>query len=173
MTSRLTKSCPDCGQLCDRRSERCQDCAKQTRKVNAIGQHDRCINCGQLTGDRGHRAKRCRECWVRYRDTRPQRPCTVEGCPQPHRAKGYCIDHYQKFVQTPLNRTGEGRHFLRAIRARPCQLCGYCLMPSHTHRLVSGAEGGIYEAGNVVGLCARCHEEVHRGLTQPPSAHEG
>ena len=171
MTNRLTKTCPDCGNFCDRRSERCTACAKRHRKATAIGQHDRCIDCGKLTGDRGHRAKRCTECWIKYRDARPKRMCSVEGCPRLHKAKGYCIEHYQAFLQP--RKTGEGRgssKFNEWVRQQPCQLCGYNRIKSHAHRLIEGAQGGRYEEGNVVALCARCHEEVHRGITPPPPA---
>ena len=171
MTNRLTKNCPDCGNLCDRRSKRCQDCAKQARKVNAVGQHDRCMDCGTLTGDNAHRAKRCWECWLKVKRSRPKRLCSVPSCSKVHRAKGFCSDHYAGTRMARDTNTGEPLPWNRSARAfaasLPCQVCGYNRMRSHIHRL-ERLKG--YTWGNVMALCARCHDEIHSGLTPPPPA---
>ena len=151
-----------CGTPIRNVSEQCWRCYNETRNLR------RCLDCGGKLSNRGKRTLRCQSCWIAYRTARPKKKCSVEGCPHPHKAKGYCIDHYQKFLQTPLNRAGEGRQLMNIVRAKPCQLCGYTKLHSHVHRLVEGKNGGQYEWGNVVALCARCHEEVHRGVTPPP-----
>lgn len=158
--------CPNCGQPKRKVAETCAACYNKRRTLVRPA----CIDCGGPLGDKGLRAKRCWNCHLKQRLSQPKKACSVEGCPHPHKAKGYCVDHYQKFVQQPLNRDGAGRNFLSWIRAQPCQLCGYNRLHSHAHRLTGGKDGGTYEWGNVVALCARCHEEIHRGLTEPPPA---
>lgn len=164
------KPCPSCGQLMRKAADLCRSCYNSRRKETAIGQHDSCVDCGKPTGDRAHRAKRCWECWLKTRRSRPPKICSIPGCSKRSRARGLCVNHYadDSMARNPktglrLPRDWGVRAFLRH---RPCQLCGYNRLPSHCHRLVP-LNG--YTWGNVVALCARCHEEVHRGLTAPPS----
>jgi len=161
--------CPNCGQPKRKAADLCASCRVELRRVGAKGRRGAaCEDCGSPIADKGGTAKRCWTCWSRHRHSRLKEPCMVAGCPRPHRAKGYCIEHYQRFVQSPANRTGAGRKLIDVVRAQPCQLCGYDRLSSHAHRLTGGKDGGVYAWGNVVALCARCHEEVHRGLTEPP-----
>jgi hypothetical protein len=48
-----------------------------------------------------------------------------------------------------------------------CQLCGFSEITSHVHRIVAQ---GPYTLGNMVALCATCHELVHRGKRTCPPA---
>jgi len=53
---------------------------------------------GTYTGYNNHRC-RCEPCReakrVYVRNRRPKRACSLEDCPQPHAAKGYCRSHYR------------------------------------------------------------------------------
>ncbi len=161
--------CPSCGSLKRKHADLCSQCRTLLRRQGAKGRRNRpCVDCGIGIADKGGRAKRCWNCWSQYRLTRPRKPCSVEGCQRPHRAKSYCIEHYQQFLQPRATGDNRGKSFLNALREMPCQLCSYSKLRSHTHRIVEGRHGGRYEAGNVVALCARCHEEVHRGITSAP-----
>ena len=102
-----------CGTPIRNVSEQCWRCYNETRNLR------RCLDCGGKLSNRGKRTLRCQSCWIAYRTARPKKKCSVEGCPHPHKAKGYCIDHYQKFLQTPLNRAGEGRQLMNIVRAKP------------------------------------------------------
>lgn len=42
---------------------------------------------------------------------------------------------------------------------KPCCICGHVY--SQKHRLVPGAWGGVYDAGNVVSLCPNHHVAIH------------
>jgi 5-methylcytosine-specific restriction endonuclease McrA len=44
-------------------------------------------------------------------------------------------------------------------RYRPCVACGH--RPSHSHHIVPRAIGGSDATGNLVRLCANCHEQMH------------
>lgn len=161
-------SCPKCGAPKRKPSKQCGACWRKSRRENTRGTNFRCADCNEELGDKGHRAKRCWSCWSKYRLAKPQRWCTVPGCPRPHRAKGYCMKHYQNRLQPRSKGEGRGGRLLAIVKDQPCQLCNYNTMRSHVHRLVPGSKGGKYRKGNVVALCARCHEEVHQGLVSAP-----
>ena len=54
----------------------------------------------------------CRACYVKKRreDKRSVRRggCSIEGCPEPHNAKGFCEDHYYRW-----KRYGDPHHTIR------------------------------------------------------------
>lgn len=164
-------ACSKCGARKRKPSKQCGPCWRASRRESTRGSNFRCIDCGGELGDKGHRAARCWDCHLKRIHTRIPPPCSVEGCQRPHRAKGYCIKHYQGRIAGPKARRGTpglNASFHSYARLRPCQLCGYSKIHSHAHRLLPGKDGGGYTEGNVVALCARCHEEVHRGITEPP-----
>ncbi len=121
-----------------------------------------CIDCGNPCWYAGGR---CRWCLNAHRRNQPRPHCTATGCNRPTRARGLCKSHYE--VQRVR---GEERWLTKTLREQfqklPCQLCGYNQTSSHAHRLIP-KDG--YVEGNVVALCPNCHQEVHRGLVEPPS----
>lgn len=164
-------SCPKCGAPKRKPSKQCGACWRTSRRKNMRGLKFRCIDCSGRLGDKGHRAERCWACHLKRIQSRKPTPCSVEGCQRPHRAKSYCSKHYQGRIAGPKARTGTpglNASFHSYTRLQPCQLCDYSAMNSHAHRLIPGKQGGGYTEGNVVALCARCHEEVHRGLAASP-----
>lgn|SRR3990167_7522679 len=164
--------CPQCGNPKRKVADLCSNCNLDRRKRAAEHPSKPCQDCGAPLGDHGNRAARCWKCWMKVRRSQPVKACSVEGCKRPHKAKGYCIKHYQGRIAGKKARhgaTGINSLFHSFAKLQPCQLCGYDKMPSHAHRLLAGSEGGTYVPGNVSALCARCHDEVHRGITAAPA----
>lgn len=160
--------CPDCGKTIQQGSTRCLDCyntARQHRQPN-------CVDCGNPTKRYAatRAAKRCWACEMQRRRDRPKKPCSVDGCPRPHQAKGFCMVHYVQSYRPRPTGQFRGNRLRKILAFWPCQLCGYAGMPSDIHRLFPGAQGGLYTPGNMVALCVRCHREVHRGISHPPVA---
>lgn len=165
------KFCPDCGKRIRYVSQRCSPCAKTHRRGTSETRHDTCVDCGKPTGDSAHRAIRCWDCWLIVRRSKPVRLCSIDECSKKHRARGLCADHYagsrmQRDTNTHESLPWNPRVRL-AVAALPCQICGYNRLRSHIHRLLR-ADG--YMWGNVVAVCARCHDEIHRGITAAPPA---
>jgi HNH endonuclease len=175
--ARLTATrCKDCGVRIRKASFRCQACYERliatTRPV--------CVDCGGRVKLRSAHSgsKRCRDCHFKFRWQSHSPTCSAEGCDRPHHAKGFCNNHYliERARVRNAGKTratyGTGKRILlmRMVDQLPCQLCGYSKRPSHRHRLHPGKDGGKYEVGNVVALCANCHAEVHDGQTAPPAA---
>jgi len=79
--------------------------------------------------------------------------------------------HYHREWQR--NRSGTAEHAGAtsltkvAVGRRPCAVCGYDRIRSHVHRLVRDLG---YTMGNMVAVCARCHDEIHYKLIPPPPA---
>lgn len=125
-----------------------------------------CIDCGKDLR-KGSKSPRCWSCHTERRiSAAAEKQCTIEGCTNKHAAKGLCAIHYERMRVT---RSRGGRHIDSRSRIwvaqQPCQVCGYNRMRSHVHRFIPQ---GDYTAGNMVALCARCHDEIHRELTPCP-----
>lgn len=165
------KPCPGCGTRIQSAATQCRACYDKARAEKAAKYL--CADCGQPTKQYASTryAERCMDCYRIYQAAnRIQRPCSVDGCPRPHRAKGLCQVHYTKQYRPRPRGFFRGNRLKVILAYWPCQICGYSGMPSDIHRLIPGAEGGTYDVGNIVALCVRCHREVHRGLTPPPAA---
>ena len=123
----------------------------------------KCQDCGKnVTPTQG--IKRCWDCELKHRSQeRQHRFCEVEGCGLPHKALGFCRKHY-KAEHQKRRKPWTIRPFLRGL---PCIIFGYDRIRSHVHRM-NGDLG--YTNGNVIPVCARCHDEIHVGVTTPPSA---
>lgn len=162
-------ACQDCGSpLKGKGNHRCRECYEKSRqRLPEI-----CIDCGKSLGPYAYwkKAKRCLPCEMQRRRNLPKKQCSVSGCLRPHQAKGLCSVHYISAFRRQSRGLGIGSSLRKILSSWPCQLCGYAKMPSDVHRLVPGAEGGAYVAGNIVALCCRCHREVHRGLAKSPVA---
>ena len=159
--SRSTKPCSRCGTGILPEYTLCQTCQRTGPKTRF------CADCGvRISHSNRRESVRCWACHVKRLDNAPKRICSVPGCQKPHQARGYCLSHY---VHNWRSTTRNGRRsdtYNRAwIAKQPCQLCGYNRMRSHVHRL---RKQGDYVVGNMVALCARCHDEVHTGLTPCP-----
>ena len=156
-----TKPCADCGKGVLPEHTRCMDC--QRKGPNARF----CMDCGKPLSHTAHKeAKRCWPCHLKGLAAKPRKVCSVVGCQQPHQARGFCRAHY---VHNWRAVTRNGRTTDRVTRtwvaSQSCQLCGYSKMRSHVHR---PQRQGDYVRGNMDALCARCHDEVHTGLTKCP-----
>jgi 5-methylcytosine-specific restriction endonuclease McrA len=53
---------------------------------------------------------------------------------------------------------------IEAARLPWCECCIDYAGPFQVHHVRSRGAGGHDEAGNLVNLCFRCHDRVHRGL---------
>ncbi len=162
---RVLPTCSSCGKRVKSGTQMCLACRRAKEPL-------RCIDCGtDLNPKARYRdTQRCQACWLKSLHTKPVRLCSVEGCNQPHRARGYCKTHYAKFFQLPRQLsygTGHRNNQMAGrLQYQPCQVCGYERMKSELHR-VNPPLG--YRAGNMVAVCARCHDEIERGLTPCPS----
>lgn len=154
--------CISCGKPMNRYTnpllDRCKECRAPQPKV--------CVDCGKLL-TRHSQSPRCWDCHTERRQVvASQKVCTIEGCTNKHMAKGLCAIHYERMRVT---KSRGGKHIDSVSRIwvaqQPCQLCGYARMRSHVHRVIAQ---GDYVLGNMIALCARCHDEVHRGLTPCP-----
>lgn len=174
--------CEKCGKRVGEGQQYCLPCKRQ---VFDLVPH--CVDCGgpiKRQYAKSQYAKRCWPCEVERRRkagaaTRAAKPaCSADGCAKPSHAKGLCRYHYARQLQKRMGdlhgRQNKGA-FMRLLALWPCQLCGYDRMKSHVHRVIEGRHGGDYLPLNIVALCARCHEEIHRGLSTvptPPTAEE-
>ena len=184
--------CPGCGKpLSNRRCKQCRECwlAERSPRPTCVDcgsrlplgtrrTTERCWACHSKNADRRcvtcgtsmPRTSRGRNCWPCHAAARRaaagQRRCSRPDCNEPHQAKGYCMRHYADFV-VRANKDNHGRFGKnwRVIKDQPCAVCGYSRMPSEPHRIIPG---GPYELGNMVPVCARCHDEIERGLTPCP-----
>jgi len=183
--------CPTCGKpLSNRRCKQCRDCwmaersprphcsecgvrlASGTRKTtqrcwacHSKGATDMCVDCGARLPKGSHDRKRCWPCHLRLRQAAEIQVCTRPGCGRAHRAKGLCMLHYLA-ERRRINGVTADRYRAR-VGQSPCQLCGFDEITSHVHRIVAQ---GPYTLGNMVALCATCHELVHRGKRPCPPA---
>lgn len=173
------KLCRTCW-LAEKRKNFCVDCGKPVAK----GSSQRCLSCfhnslrklhvckgcgNEFTAkEAGPKWERCRDCYYEYRRSQPKPPCYIESCPYPSRVKGLCWNHYRMERTKSLGKTrgqGIGSRSRRAVGDMPCALCGYNKLRSHVHKVVPALG---YTTGNMIPLCARCHEETHRGVTPLP-----
>ena len=155
----------DCSTAIGKRATVCWECYCRRREANR--QH--CIDCGVVLRHGRHGNLRCHSCYVIFSRTKPRRACSVPGCDKPHMALGYCRNHYQQLAKPRETIRDKTRHQLVMVASLPCQVCGYSRLRSHVHRHpLAGKDGGLYEWGNIVAICARCHEEIHRGLIPCP-----
>lgn len=162
--------CPSCSKPKRKAADLCAPCRTALRRSHAKGRRGAaCIDCGNAIADKGGLAQRCWPCHMQHRRNQPRKPCSISGCPNPHRAKGFCASHYAGTRMARDTNTGQPLPWNRPVRAiaaqLPCQVCGYDKMRSHIHRLTR-AEGYVW--GNVIAVCARCHDEIHYGLTAAP-----
>lgn len=164
------KPCPGCGTRIQSAATQCRACYDKARAEKAAKYL--CVDCGQPTKQYASTryAERCWPCEMQRRRERPKRPCSVDGCPRPHRAKGFCAVHYVQSYRPRPTGHFRGNRLRNILAYWPCQMCGYSDMPSDIHRLHPGSEGGKYTPGNMVALCVRCHREVHRGMKPAPPA---
>lgn len=161
-SARAAAHCVDCGTKLAAPygdPQRCKPCEANLRRKRPLF----CSDCGIPV--RG-RTGLCRSCAARRRAQRHgltvQRLCSVEGCHRPHAAKGLCKNHYEHRRLAESGRaSGSKSGWKYQLGRLPCALCDYDRMTSHLHRRVPALG---YTPENVVPLCARCHEEVHRGL---------
>lgn len=161
--ARATKGCMDCGRLILPEYTRCQSCQRTSDRSRF------CRDCGTRISHRAKRgSQRCWPCFNKERQATAVKGCSIEGCERPHTAKGMCRTHYRTVWRKRYPRRGTQWNLRHWVGSQPCQLCGYSRLRSHVHRLIEGRNGGQYVIGNMVALCARCHEEVGRGLTPPP-----
>lgn len=167
---RSHKPCPSCGKRIQSAATQCRECYDRGRTEKAA--QYLCADCRKPTKQYASTrfAERCWPCEMKRRRVLPKKSCSVNGCPRPHRAKGFCSAHYQRSYRPRPTGQFRGNRLKNILAYWPCQICGYDRMPSDIHRLTPGAEGGTYIPGNIVALCVRCHREVHRGVTLPPAA---
>ena len=131
-----------------------------------------CLACGKdLSETKSYGATRCWDCWSTARLLERPTTCSVTNCDQPP-TDGRRVCYRHVLAQQRARRAGAPRRKdwrPKVMMAKlPCAVCEYDRLPSHVHRVIPGAAGGQYEIGNMVPLCARCHAEVHRGLTPCP-----
>src|SRR3990167_3202749 len=155
----VRRSCQRCGKLISTKSRPdtkiCRNCRSHPRP--------HCSDCGKLLARSPRDTKRCWSCWTKYRRQGYDPICMREDCNRVTFAKGLCEMHYRVD-----RRHGHGRVARKWIASHPCQLCNYAVLPSEVARIIPGSNGGKYELGNMVALCARCHREVEMGLTPCP-----
>jgi hypothetical protein len=166
------RTCVDCGTAVIGMATRCMSCYLRMHSEKAY-QPPICMDCGQQTKSRSQSdvPKRCWPCSIaekRRKSLYERAECSIEGCLRQVQAKHLCRQHYQQTIRKPRLGTHRSGSFSRLIAFWPCQVCGYDRLHSHVHRVVHGAQGGQYLPGNIVAVCARCHEEIHRGITPPP-----
>lgn len=154
--------CTNCGKALSRGAspERtlCKACSSPAPRF--------CVDCGKLLAPNS-KATHCWGCYTtRRQGIAATKSCMIPGCTNPHAAKGLCALHYER-KRTTTTRNGRKIDTVTRIwvAMQPCQLCGYSRMRSHVHR---PTKQGDYVVGNMVALCARCHDEVHSGLAPCP-----
>lgn len=132
-----------------------------------------CVDCGKRLSNSSRETIRCWHCHLVHRGSLAiLKNCSVPSCLREHKAKGLCLRHYQtarRRAQLVGNVSSQALKVHRGELAQArCQVCGYDRLPSHLHRIIPSSQGGKYVIDNVSALCARCHEEVHRGLIACP-----
>lgn len=69
-------------------------------------------------------------------------------------------------MQAPKPRRVVSRQAIEAARKPYCERCGRTDLPIHVHHVKARQMGGARRmdvADNLISLCARCHDLVHRG----------
>lgn len=141
-------------------------CSLCYRKRLEPQRYNPCKDCGKRRG-RGSRPGRCWTCWSKFRNPHGS-TCTHKGCSRSHFGKGLCRMHYLS-QRDRTHRMGRGRLAKSWIASHPCQVCGYDRLPSEVARIIPGTNGGRYEIGNMLALCALHHREMDAGLIKPPA----
>jgi hypothetical protein len=157
-----TRVCPQCGaKKPSYYAKQCRACWLKAKIVTPL-----CSDCGYPLDSK--RNTRCRPCFRAFKEAQRASGCSKEGCAKPPYAKGLCRDHYQVGWRASQKGTlifDSASH--AKVRELPCAACGYNRMKSEVHRIIAQ---GAYIVGNMTPLCARCHDEVERGLTACPPA---
>jgi hypothetical protein len=100
------------------------------------------------------------------------RRCKLEGCSnlgevnkRPN-GKVYrrplCSTHKRKKYNKLANNRRERIDKFKKQNGNSCKLCGW-IGPCDVHRIVPGAQGGWYTAGNMILICPNCHRLQHTG----------
>lgn len=100
--------------------------------------------------------------------------CTFEGCSnfgELNKRLGakklyrkYCSTHKRIFYGMSRSKR---TYFYKKSKRNKTNICSKCSKFSdqiHLHRIKAGKDGGVYEADNVIKICADCHYEIHRNL---------
>ena len=162
------KPCPGCGTSIRGAHTQCHECLARANEAKK----PLCIDCGATlptTPSKNRPVFRCRPCYDAMKRSQPLRLCSVDGCDRPHMAKGFCGTHYKAQRQRLHRNHGAGHRgnlLAMTLSDQPCQSCGYDRMASELHKITPA---GGYRPGNMVALCARCHDEVERGITTCPT----
>lgn len=160
--------CASCGVRIRAAYTRCRACYDKAR----LSAKPMCMDCGSPVKQYSRTlfAKRCWPCEIARRRIREWKMCSVEGCQNPHKAKGFCGHHYATLVAGRKRRTygagHRGNQTAGLLSQIPCQVCGYSRMKSELHRIDASLG---YRSGNMVAVCSRCHDEIERGLTPCPT----
>ncbi len=164
---RTWNTCPGCGKRIRQPATQCRECYDKEREaVRPL-----CIDCGQPTKRYAaeYAATRCWPCEVKHRRDHVVRLCSVEGCQNPHMAKGYCRHHYNSLVVGRKRRSygqgHRGNQLAGWLSEMPCQVCGYDRLHSTLHRIDPPLG---YRPGNMVAVCRNCHAEIEHGLIPCP-----
>lgn len=159
------KTCACGAVLAKRSAEQCREC--WMRDHMAATSRPKCRDCGKpiswQVGQRGTKATRCMPCHTAYRASLPKRLCSLEGCDLPHLAQGYCRNHY-----TAKNDSRGIRAYLKAL---PCAVCG--LDDPDVIQIDRAVRDLGYTWGNVVQVCANCHQKITLGKIERPPPWEG
>jgi hypothetical protein len=77
-----------------------------------------------------------------------------------------CTTHHCRKYKMPVGSQEKRRGLsgFRDIERSKCVICGWDKAECDRHRIVFGADGGLYVEGNVISVCPNCHRLIHRGL---------
>ena len=90
--------------------------------------------------------------------------CSVDSCPKPHHAKGFCQVHYSKWARTgdphfSVRRNGVGVVERDRLGRKQCSCCGEWLAESFFASKPGSSADGLRNR------CSRCQTDGKRGLT--------
>lgn len=170
--------CAECGSRFERRSDHkprnprgvflCTPCSRRLRSTGRTypkrrtGREVTCAVCGKTFYRSGSALLRrsatfcsidCRSEGLRQRDRLPIPQANNSGARNGRYKHGRRVGHHVS--KAPVR---------RQVIARDGDWCLLCRQPPkglHLHRVRYGSEGGTYEAGNCVQLCAADHALVH------------
>jgi hypothetical protein len=158
-----TRSCACGAPLSTPKATQCRAC--YMRDHMAQDSRPRCRECQEpiswLAG--GKVPQRCRPCHMAYRATLPKRLCSIEGCDLPHLAQGFCRNHYSA--------KNDSRGIRAYLKTLPCAACG--LNDPDTIQIDRAVRDLGYTWGNVVQVCANCHQKITLGKLERPPVWEG
>jgi 5-methylcytosine-specific restriction protein A len=108
---------------------------------------------------------------------KPKRPCSFPGCGC-LTDEQYCDEHkkiterqYNRYLRDPDTNKRYGRAWrrirLQYIQLHPlCEQCekeGRLTSAEEVHHILSLADGGTNDAGNLMALCKSCHSRITAG----------